>query len=181
MKLAAPLRVVVSTVVLPPLCATSAVGQEVYPAVEIGDRVRMSLPMQIDGDLVGFADGQLIVHIPNHIDLTSVPLDALEGLEVARVENKSLLFGVIGGVVAGAGAWILVDRSNAVTVESLAPEETDRRAYTAAFAAVGGAFAGALIGKRHETLTWEVVPLAALRGRMAEPDGFGFKATWTLP
>ena len=180
MKLVAALRVCLTTALLLPLAAEAVVGQEGYP-IEIGDRVRVLVPMQIDGDLVGFSDGRLIIHIPNHIDLTSVPLEALQGLQVERVKTKALLFGVIGGVVAGAGAWILVEKSDAVTVESLSPEETDRRVYTSAFAAVGGAFAGALIGKRYKTFSWEVIPLATLRSRMVEPDGLGFRATWTLP
>ncbi len=180
MKLVTALRAIVLMALLLPMSADAVVGQEAYP-IEIGDRVRVSVPMQIDGDLVGFADGELIIHIPNHIDLTSVPLEALQGLQVERVKTKSLLFGVIGGVVAGAGAWLLVEKSNAVTVESLAPEETDRRVYTSAFAAVGGAFAGALIGKRYKTFRWEVIPLATIQSQVVEPDGLGVRATWTLP
>ena len=180
MKLAAPLRVLLLTTLLLPAFADAVVGQEAYP-IEIGDRVRVSVPMQIDGDLVGFGDGQLIIRIPNHVDLTSVPLAALQGLQVQRVRTKSLLFAVIGGAVAGAGAWILVDRSNAITIESIAPEETDRRVYTAAFAAVGGAFAGSLLGKRYKSFSWVVVPLTSLQSRMAELDGVGFRATWALP
>lgn len=180
MKLAPPVCVLLLTTLLLPASADSVVGQEAYP-IEIGDRIRVLVPMQIDGEVVGFADGQLIIHIPNHLDLTSIPLDALRGLQVERVRTKSLLFAVIGGVVAGAGAWLLVDRSDALTVESIAPQETDRRAYTAAFAAVGGAFAGSLLGKRYKSFSWEVVPLATLRSKMAELDGFGLKATWTLP
>jgi len=180
MKLVTALRVFLLTALLLPLSADAVVGQEGYP-IEIGDRVRVAVPMQIDGDLVGFAEGELIIHIPNHVDLTSVPFEALQGLQVERVKTKSLLFGVIGGVVAGAGAWILVDQSDAVSIESISPAEADRRVYTAAFAAVGGAFAGALIGKRYKTFSWEVIPLATLRSRTVEPDGLGFKATWTLP
>ncbi len=180
MKVVVATRVWVLTALLLPVSADAVMGQEAYP-IEIGDRVRVSVPMQIDGDLVGIAEGELIIHIPSHVDLTSVPMEALQGLQVERVETKSLLFSVIGGVVAGAGAWFLVDRSDAVTVESLSPEETDRRVYTAAFAAVGGAFAGAVIGKRYKTFTWEVIPLASLRGGMVEPDGLGFRGTWTLP
>ena len=180
MKLVTALRVLLLAVLLPPLSADAAFGQEAFP-IEIGDRVRVAVPMKIDGDLVGFGDGELIIHIPNHIDLTSVPLEALQGLEVERVETKSLFFSVIGGVVSGVGAWVLVDRSNAVTVESLAPKETDRRLYTAAFAAVGGAFTGTLIGKRYKTVRWEVIPLASVRSLTVEPDGLGFRATWELP
>ncbi len=180
MKLVTALRVFSLTTLVLPLSADAVLGQEAYP-IEIGDRVRVAVPMQIDGDLVGFADGELIIHIPNHIDLTSVPLEALQGLQVERVKSKALLFSVIGGVVSGVGAWILVDRSSAVSVESLSPEETDRRVYTGAFAAVGGAFAGALIGKRFKTFSWEVIPLASVRNRTVEPDGLGFRATWMLP
>ena len=180
MKLATPLRVLLLTTLLLPASADSVVGQEAYP-IEIGDRIRVSVPMQIDGEVVGFADGRLIIHIPSHLDLTSIPLDLLQGLQVERVQTKSLLFAVVGGVVAGVGAWILVDRSDAVTIVSIAPQETDRRVYTAAFAAVGGALAGSLLGKRYKTFSWEVVPLATLRNRMAKLDGFGLKATWTLP
>ena len=75
MKLVAALRVCLTTALLLPLAAEAVVGQEGYP-IEIGDRVRVLVPMQIDGDLVGFSDGGLIIHIPNHIDLTSVPLEA---------------------------------------------------------------------------------------------------------
>ena len=180
MKLAPPVCVLLLTTLLLPASADSVVGQEAY-SIEIGDRIRVLVPMQIDGEVVGFADGQLIIHIPNHLDLTSIPLDALRGLQVERVRTKSLLFAVIGGVVVGAGAWLLVDRSDALTVESIAPQETDRRVYTAAFAAVGGAFAGSLLGMRYKSFSWEVVPLATLRSKMAELDGFGLKATWTLP
>lgn len=179
MKLATALRVFLLTALLLPLATDMVIGQEAFP-IEIGDRVRVAVPMQIDGDLVGFGDGELIIHIPNHIDLTSVPLEALQGLQVERVKTKALMFGAIGGVVAGVGAWLLVDHSNAVSVESLSPEETDRRLYTGAFAAVGGAFAGALLGKRYKTFSWEVIPLASVE-RVVEPDGVGVRASWTLP
>jgi hypothetical protein len=180
MKLATPIRALLFTVLLVPATTDMVKGQEAFP-IEIGDRVRVAVPMQIDGDLVGFADGELIIHIPNHLDLTSVPLEALQGLQVERIKTKSMMFAAIGGVVAGAGAWFLVDQSNAVQVESLAPQETDRRLYTGAFAAVGGALAGALIGKRYKTFSWEVIPLAAVERRSVEPDGLGVRATWTLP
>lgn len=180
MKFSKALDLLALTALLVPAYAAPAVAQEVFP-IEIGDRVRVSVPMQIDGDVVGFGDGQLIIRIPNHVDLTSVPFEALEALHVGRMRTKALLFGALGGVAAGVGAWILVDQSNAIRVESLAPAETDRRAYTAAFAAVGGAFAGALFGRRYKSYTWEVVPLATLRDRFVRLDGVGLRATWTLP
>ena len=169
---------VVSALLLPVTTSVVA-GQEAFP-VQIGDRVRVAVPMQIDGDLVGFGDGELIIHIPNHVDLTSVPLEAIQGLQVERVKTKALMFGVIGGVVAGVGAWLLVEHSNAVTIESLSPAETDRRLYTGAFAAVGGAVAGAIIGHRYKTFSWEIIPLASVE-RSIEADGLGLRATWTLP
>jgi hypothetical protein len=180
MKLATPMCALLSSALLLPVTVEMVTGQEAFP-IEIGDRVRVAVPMQIDGDLVGFADGELIIHIPNHIDLTSVPLEALQGLQVERVKTKALMFAAIGGVVAGAGAWLLVDHSNAVTVESLSPQETDRRLYTGAFAAVGGVLAGALLGKRYKTFRWEVIPLASVDRRSVEPDGLGVRASWTLP
>ena len=179
MKLVAPPRVLFLAAVLLSVHTGSVLGQGVYP-VEIGDRVRVSVPMQIDGDVVGFGEGALIIRIPNHIDLTSVPLAVLQGLEVQRVRTKSLLFDVLGGSVAGVGAWLLVDPTSAVGFESIA-QETDRRTYMAAFAAIAGAAAGALIGKRYKSFSWEVVPLASLQSRRAELDGLGFTAAWALP
>ncbi len=180
MKFATPWSLLPLTALLVPALAAPTVAQEAFP-IEIGDRVRVSVPMRIDGDVMGFGEGQLIIRIPNHVDLTSIPFEALEALHVGRVQTKALLFGAIGGVITGVGAWVLVDRSDAVRVESLAPAETDRRAYTAAFAAVGGAFAGALFGKRYKSYAWEVVPLATLRDRFVRLDGVGLMATWTLP
>ena len=178
-KLANTIRALLLTMFFISASADLTIGQE-GPSIEIGDRIRVSVPMQIDGEVVGLGDGEIIIHIPNHHDLTSIPIEAIKRLQVERVKTKSLIFGLIGGVTAGVGTWFLVDRSD-LAAESLVPEELSRRWYTSAFAAVGGAVAGAIIGKRYKNLSWEVIPLANLKDRMAKLDGLGFTATWTLP
>jgi len=180
MKLATKIHIPLLAMFFISTSAGLIIAQE-GPSIEIGDRIRVSVPMQIDGEVVGIGDGEIIIHIPNHQDLTSIPIEAIKRLQVERAKTKSLIWGVIGGLTAGVGTWFLVDRSNAVRVESLVPEELDRRWYTSAFATVGGAFAGAIIGKRYKSFSWEVVPLANLKDRMAKLDGFGLTATWTLP
>ena len=180
MRLATTIRTLLLTMFFISASADLVISQEGYP-IEIGDRIRVSVPMQIDGEVVGLGGGEIIILIPSHQDLTSIPIDAIKRLQVERAKTKSLIFGLIGGLTAGVSTWFLVDRSDAVRVESIVPKELDRRWYTSGFAAVGGALAGAIIGKRYKDLSWEVIPLANLKDRMAKLDGLGFTATWTLP
>ena len=92
MKLATKIHIPLLAMFFISTSAGLIIAQEGTP-IEIGDRIRVSVPMQIDGEVVGIGNGEIIIHIPNHQDLTSIPIEAIKRLQVERAKTRSLIWG----------------------------------------------------------------------------------------
>lgn len=129
------------------------------PQLEVGERIRVVAPPFTDGRLLGTvlsADPQELVlatrHSPEQAPTVTIPLEAIESLEISLGQRSNTLnglaYGTLGGAVLGVGV---------IGVMCLAEGgcEGGWLAVGAVVGAGGGAVLGLLVGSLVKTETWE--------------------------